>query len=191
VIVSERKTRYNQPHGRRPPEKTGRAGHGGTPLSRKEIRVKSIRRSDRKITIQEAKKVLENAEYGVLSTVGNDGQPYGMPLSYAYKNNSIYFHCALSGQKLDNIESNAKVSFCVVGKTKVLPDKFGTEYESAVVFGVVSEVKGTERRDALLWLLEKYCHDFIEEGKQYIEQKNKATRVFKVEIRHISGKARR
>lgn len=153
--------------------------------------MKGIRRSDREITIQEAKGILDSAEYGIMSTVGKDGQPYGLPLSYAYKNECIYFHCAISGHKLENIEHNSKVSFCVVGKTKVLPDKFGTEYESAMVFGVASEVNGSERHDALLWLLEKYCSDFIEEGKQYIEQKDKATKVFKIEINHISGKARR
>ena len=153
--------------------------------------MKGIRRSDREITIQEAKDILDNAEYGIMSTVGKDGQPYGLPLSYVYKNECIYFHCAISGHKLENIEHNSKISFCVVGKTKVLPDKFGTEYESAVVFGVASEVNGAERHDALLWLLEKYSSDFIKEGKRYIDQKDKATKVFKIEINHISGKARR
>jgi nitroimidazol reductase NimA-like FMN-containing flavoprotein (pyridoxamine 5'-phosphate oxidase superfamily) len=126
-----------------------------------------------------------------LSTVGADGQPYGMPLSYVYKDKTIYFHCALSGHKLDNIEHNPKVSLCVVGTTKVLPDKFATEYESAVAFGVASEIQGAERQDALLWLLEKYCPDYIAEGRQYIEQKGQAMKVFKIEISHISGKARR
>jgi nitroimidazol reductase NimA-like FMN-containing flavoprotein (pyridoxamine 5'-phosphate oxidase superfamily) len=154
-------------------------------------RMKGIRRSDREISIQEVIDILDNAEHGVLSTVSKDGQPYGVPLSYVYKNESIYFHCAVNGHKLENIEYNSRVSFCVVGKTKVLPDKFGTEYESAVVFGVASEVDGSERHDALLWLLEKYCSDFIEEGKQYIEQKDKITKVFRIEIDQISGKARR
>jgi len=126
-----------------------------------------------------------------LSTVGKDGQPYGVPLSFVYKDDSIYFHCALSGQKLANIGYRARVSFCVVGSTKVLPDKFATEYESAVVFGLALEVNGTERHNALLWPLEKYCPNFTEEGKLYIEQKDKATKVFKIEINHISGKARR
>ena len=153
--------------------------------------MKEVRRTDREITPQESINILDTAEYGILSTVGNDGQPYGVPLSYVLKGDSIYFHCAISGHKLENIEHNAKVSFCVVGKTKVLPDKFGTEYESAVVFGRASEVNGTERHDALLWLLEKYCSDFIEEGKCYIEQKDKITKVFKIEIDRISGKARR
>ena len=153
--------------------------------------MKSIRRTDREISVEEAKAILEQAEYGILSTVGSDGQPYGVPLSYVYKNDCIYFHCALSGHKLEAIEFNGKVSFCAVGNTKVLPEKFATEYGSAVVFGVASEVKEFERYDALLALLEKYAPDFIQEGKLYIEQKEKSTRVFKIEIKHISGKARR
>ncbi len=153
--------------------------------------MKGIRRSDRGISLHEAKDILDNAEYGIMSTVSKDGQPYGVPLSYIYKNECIYFHCAISGHKLENIEHNSKVSFCVVGKTKVLPDKFGTEYESAVVFGVASEINGTERHDSLLWLLDKYCSDFIEEGTRYIKQKDTITKVFKIEIERISGKARR
>lgn len=153
--------------------------------------MKEVRRRDRELNQQESIDILKTAEYGILSTVGNEGQPYGVPLSFVHKGESIYFHCAICGHKIENIEHNAKVSFCVVGKSKVLPDKFGTEYESAVVFGRASEVNGTERHDALVWLLEKYCSDFIEEGKRYIEQKDKITKVFKIEIDRISGKARR
>jgi len=150
-----------------------------------------VRRKDREVSSEEAIKLLDSAEYGTLSTIGKDGQPYGVPLSYAYKNGCVYFHCALSGQKLDNIADNPRVSFCVVGKTKVLPDQFGTEYESALAFGVASEIFGEERHNALVLLLKKYCQDFIEEGKQYIELMDKVTKVFKIEISHISGKARR
>jgi nitroimidazol reductase NimA-like FMN-containing flavoprotein (pyridoxamine 5'-phosphate oxidase superfamily) len=153
--------------------------------------MKNIRRKDREISIQEAIKILDSAEYGVLSTVDKEGQPYGVPLSYVYRNSCIYFHCALIGQKLDNITNNPRVSFCVVGKTKILQDKFATEYESAIAFGLASEVYGNERYNALMWLLEKYSPDFIKEGKQYIELKDKSTKIIKIEISHISGKARR
>jgi hypothetical protein len=153
--------------------------------------MQNIRRKDREITTREVIGLLDSAEYGVLSTVGSDGQPYGVPLNYVHQEGRIYFHCALSGHKLDNIEHNRRVSFCVVGNTRVLPEKFATEYESVVVFGVASEVFGTERYNALLWLLEKYCPDFAEEGKEYIELKNHATRVLKIDIDHATGKARR
>ena len=153
--------------------------------------MKNVRRRDREIGTHEAIELLLNCEYGVLSTVGQDSQPYGVPLNYVYEGNRIYFHSALTGHKLENIQNNPKVSFCVVGKTRVLPEKFSTEYESAVAFGGASEIQGSERNKALTLLLEKYAPDLIEEGKQYIEQKEHATRVIKIDIEHISGKARR
>lgn len=153
--------------------------------------VRNVRRKDREIGAHEAIELLTHCAYGVLSTVGKDDHPYGVPLSYVYRDNRIYFHCALNGHKIENIENNPQVSFCIVGKTKVLPEKFGTEYESAMAFGIASEVSGAERFDALLLFLEKYTPGFIEEGKKYIRRKDQATRVFKIEIDHISGKSRR
>jgi nitroimidazol reductase NimA-like FMN-containing flavoprotein (pyridoxamine 5'-phosphate oxidase superfamily) len=153
--------------------------------------MKNMRRSDREISQQEAAELLVKAEYGVLSTVDKNGQPYGVPLSFVYKDNAIYFHCAMDGQKLENITNNEKVSFCVVGSTTVLPETFGTLYESALVFGIAREVHDDERHKALVWLLEKYCSDFIDGGLRYIELKNKVTRVIKIEICQVSGKARR
>jgi uncharacterized protein len=153
--------------------------------------MKTIRRKDREIQRHEAEELLLNSEYGILSTVGTDGQPYGVPLSYTYKNNCIYFHCAIDGHKIENIENNHRVSFCVVGETKVLPEEFATEYESAVAFGVASEIQGVERQNALLWFLKKYSPAHIDKGEKYIDQKDKVTKVIKIEIDHISGKARK
>ena len=153
--------------------------------------MKEIRRKDREIDLTDAKDLLKTCEYGVMSTADSVNQPYGIPINYVYQNGSIYFHCAKSGHKLDNIKDNPKVSFCVVGKTKLLPSEFATEYESAVAFGIASEVQGSERTDALIAILEKYSPEFINEGKRYLEQKDKATTVVKIDINHITGKARR
>ena len=150
--------------------------------------MREMRRKDKEIGTDEAISLLTKCEYGVLSTAGNDGQPYGVPLNYAYKDNCIYFHCALTGHKIDNIAANPNVSFCAVGDTKILPSEFSTEYVSAVAFGVASEVQGSERYNALVLLLEKFSPEFIEEGKKYIEKLDKVTKVIKIEIEHISGK---
>ena len=48
--------------------------------------MKMVRRKDREIELQDALALLAAGEYGVLSTVGRDGRPYGVPLSYTYKN---------------------------------------------------------------------------------------------------------
>lgn len=151
---------------------------------------KEMRRKDRQITIHEAKLILENGEYGIFSTY--DGQfPYSVPVNYVYFNDCIYFHCAKEGHKLTNIELNPNVSFCVVGRTKLLPEKFSTIYESAILFGRASLVEGEEKRNALLELINKYSPDFIESGIEYINRTIDSTNVVKIEILHLTGKARK
>jgi uncharacterized protein len=152
---------------------------------------RSVRRKDRELNLEAATRLLTEGEYGFLATVGEDGQAYGVPLNYIYKDNCLYFHCALEGHKLDNIKANNKVSFCVVGKTRVLPDKFSTEYESAMAFGTASVVTGTERLNVLLYILKKYSPDFLEEGQKAIVKYDDKTTIVKVDINHITGKARK
>ncbi|AQR95015.1 pyridoxamine 5'-phosphate oxidase [Clostridium saccharoperbutylacetonicum] len=152
---------------------------------------KEMRRSDRLISTEEAKVMLEKCDYGVLSTIGENGYPYGLPINYVYKDNALYFHCATEGTKLENLKNSNKVSFCVVGDTCVLPDKFSTNYESVIVFGKANEVLGEEKNMILLELINKYSPDYIENGKKYISASIIKTNVIKIDIEHISGKARR
>ncbi len=150
-----------------------------------------MRRKDREVSIKESIDLLKNAEYGVLSTASEDGRPYGVPLNFCFINSCIYFHCALEGHKIDNIEQNKYVSFCVVGRTKILPEEFATEYESAIAFGECKEVFGEEKHRALEGLLSKYSPQFMDKGKRYIDKFGNKTRVFKIEITELTGKARR
>lgn len=153
--------------------------------------MRPLRRLDRGLSPQDTEQLLLQGEYGVLSTVDPQGQPYAIPLSYAFRDGSIYVHCALSGHKLDNLATNPRVCFCVVGRTELLPAEFATRYESVLAFGTASEIDGEERINALRWLLEKYSPDFLAEGDIYIEQQQAATRVIKINIDQLSGKARR
>lgn len=134
--------------------------------------------------------LLQNGEYGVLSTVDGNEQPYGVPLNYVLMNNCIYFHCALEGHKLDNLAANRKVSFCVVGRTKVLPAEFSTEFESVIVFGRASVIEGEERYQALNALIEKYSPEFVSEGSAYIEKFDSQTNLVRIEIQQMTGKAK-
>ena len=152
---------------------------------------REVRKVERQITKTAAAEVLIKGEYGVLSTIGEDGYAYGVPLSYVYRKETIYLHCALEGHKLDNIKFCEKASFCVVGDTEILPEKFSTKYESVIVFGVVKEVELAEREEALLGLVEKYSPNYIEKGKAYIRSGQDKARVIKLCIEHITGKARK
>jgi nitroimidazol reductase NimA-like FMN-containing flavoprotein (pyridoxamine 5'-phosphate oxidase superfamily) len=153
--------------------------------------VKELRRKDRAITKEEAIALLNKTEYGVLSTVTENGKPYGVPLNFCVIDQCLYFHCALEGQKIDNIKQNKSVSFCSVGNTEILPDKFGTKYESVIVAGEVEEVFDMDKQIALEGLLHKYSPELIDKGMKYIEDLKEITRVFKITINKLTGKARK
>jgi uncharacterized protein len=152
---------------------------------------RKIRRSDRAISENEARGILERGEYGILSTVSADGQPYGVPVSYACSEEAIYFHCAQTGHKLENLSANNRVSFCVVGPTELVPEEFGTKYESVIVVGKAFEASESEQRQGLLGLIEKYAPEFLEKGQQHIADDRGKTKVYKIVIEAITGKARK
>jgi uncharacterized protein len=150
-----------------------------------------MRRNKRAISAKEAHQLLEKGEYGVLSTVDDNGQPYGVPLNFCVLHDRVYFHCATEGHKIANLASNPKASFCVVGDTELLPEKFSTKYESVIVFGEVREATDNEKQAALEALVEKYSPAFVGEGQNYIQSSGAQTRVFRISIESISGKARK
>ncbi len=150
-----------------------------------------MRRQDRKLTDDEARKILSDGEYGIISLCTTDNRGYGVPVNYVFRNDSVYFHCATEGTKLSCLAANGAVSFCVVGKTKLLPESFGTLYESAIVSGRASELFDAEKREALSWLIEKYSSDYLEEGAKYIDAMLSKARVFRISADSISGKGRR
>ena len=150
-----------------------------------------MRRQDRQITQQESIEIVLKGEYGVLSMCTPTNEGYGVPLNYAYDGNNLYFHFAGEGTKLDYLKNNPKVSFCIVGKTQVLPSQFGTLYESVIVSGYTSKVEGTEKLEALKQLIEKYSGEYIREGKEYIEKLIEKVTVIKLIIHSINGKARK
>ena len=53
---------------------------------------REMRRNDRQLNTEDTLSILEQGEYGILSTVSADGIPYGVPVSYTYFNQCIYFH---------------------------------------------------------------------------------------------------
>ena len=155
-----------------------------------EYTMREMRRKELKIDEQEAISILTKGEYGILSTIDEHGQLYGFPLNYAYHDRCIYFHAAQMGHKIDNIVFNDRVSFCVVGKTKVIPEQFTSKYESVICFGKASLIEEEEdKKKGLNGLIEKYSPDYLNAGKKAIERSLKNVAVIKIEIERISGKA--
>jgi hypothetical protein len=151
---------------------------------------RAMRRSDRAMTEAEARQLLAGGEYGVLSMCGEGEAGYGVPLSYAVDGEKIYFHAAKEGRKLEELRRHPRASFCVVGRTELLPEKFSTRFESVIAEGEVSEIEGEEKLAALRALAAKYSPEFLAEGVAYIARAAGKTTVLRLTLRHLSGKHR-
>ncbi len=168
---------------------------------------RKIRRKEKQLRIEECHEILAKAEYGTLSTMGADGYPYAVAVNFVFLNRNIYFHCATVGHKLDNIYYCSNVSFNIVTDVWVVPlihneknieselrfKGFDTNYNSVVIFGKAKEVIGSEKKDGLIGLLDKFLNlnnitQYREEGIKYIEKQLKRTKLIKIEIEHMTGK---
>jgi nitroimidazol reductase NimA-like FMN-containing flavoprotein (pyridoxamine 5'-phosphate oxidase superfamily) len=147
-----------------------------------------LRRQDRALGVEDAERMLSSCEFGVLSTVGEDGYPYGVPVSFAYSGGVIYFHSAKEGHKIDNIRHSEKVSFCVVGFTQVWPKDFSTSFESVIAFGRAHAVEGEERRRALLAIGVKYTDRSDEEIEGFIDGEGAKATVMRIDLESVTAK---
>src|SRR6056297_49514 len=150
---------------------------------------RDMRRKKQALTSQDSIAVLKKGTSGVLSVMGDNGYPYAVPLSYLYKNNKLYFHCAYHGHKIDAIRENPKVSFCVIDKDQIVPEEFTTYYRSVIVFGkagIIGDEK--EKRHALEILAAKYSPNHKQGRLEEINKLFKQTCMVEIEIEHISGK---
>lgn len=151
-----------------------------------------IRRRDRVITEAEALAVLDTAEYGVLSVTGEDGVPYGVPINFVRDGDTLIFHCAPEGRKLVCMRHQPRVSFCAVGRTRVLPGQFSTEYESAVVEGMATIIEEEARKIAdLRKLCEKYSAEYLDAAETYIRGSLHRTAIFEIRMEFITGKGKK
>lgn len=152
-----------------------------------------IRRQDRLLEEDNAVRLLRDGEFGILSLLAEGNVPYGIPINFVWDGkSSIYIHCAPEGKKLQCLEICPQVSFCVVGKTKVISNKFTTGYESIVLQGkAYTGLSSEEKMQALTLLLDKYSPEDKVIGLKYVEKSFHRTEIIRIDIEEWSGKCKR
>jgi hypothetical protein len=150
---------------------------------------REMRRKKQALSTEESLAILNRGISGVLAVTGDQGYPYAVPLSYVYDNNKIFFHCALSGHKLDAIAANNKVSFCVVGQDRVMPQEYTTYFRSVIIFGRARILEDPiEKRTALEKLAAKYSPEQETGRLREIDRLFERTCMVEIVIEHITGK---
>ena len=56
-------------------------------------------------------RILGSTTIGRMATVDAEGYPYITPLNFVFHDGCVYFHCALQGEKLDNLARHPQVGF--------------------------------------------------------------------------------
>lgn len=151
---------------------------------------REMRRKKQQLTQEETMGILREGTSGVLSLTGDEGYPYGVPLSYVYDGDKLYFHCAKEGHKIDAIRKNPKASFCVIAQDEIVPEKYTTCYRSVIAFGSVRILENEgEKRRAIEELALKYAPEDSEENRQnYIEKDWEPLCMLEMTVEHLSGK---
>ena len=152
---------------------------------------KGLVRDKYKLSEECAYAILERTEYGVLSTLSNNGYCYGVPVNHVVHKNNIYFHCAMNdGLKIENVQSHNKVSYTVVDNVQLLPSKMDTRYESVIVFGKASIVEEVEEKKlALNLLVKRFSPELWKEKMPCVENGPARTNIVRINIEHIVGKS--
>ena len=149
-----------------------------------------MRRFKQQISDEKCRKILKEEKRGVLSMIGENGYPYGIPMDHWYseEDDKLYFHSAKTGHKLDAIAACEKVSYCVMDEGFQKEGEWALNISSVVVFGRMKVVEDEEKkREICINLCRKFTDD-----EDYLQRElaGALPRVncLELEIEHMTGK---
>ena len=151
---------------------------------------RNVSRVKQQLSETECIEILKREPRGVLSVLGDDGYPYGMPMNHWYceEDGKLYFHSGKSGHRVDALQKNDKVSFCVYDQGFRKEGDWALNIRSVIVFGRVKVVEIQERAIELTRQLSyKYTPDaaYIENEIKHFGDK---VLCFELIPEHITGK---
>lgn len=149
---------------------------------------REMRRMKQLLPMEETEAVMHRCSNGVLACMGDGGYPYAVPLNYVYYDGKIYFHSAKAGHKLDAVNKNPKVCFCVIDEDTIVSGEYTSYFRSVIAFGKARIAEGNEYREAFEALVEKYSGDQPEEAKQEMIDTCDRAYIIAVDIEHMTGK---
>ena len=142
------------------------------------------------LTQEENIRILKEELRGVLSVLGDDDYPYGMPMNHYYReqDGKIYFHGGKKGHKIDAVKRHNKASFCVYDKGFRKDGEWALNIKSVIVFGRIELI---EDRETIYRIAEELSHKFTDDDayiKHELQNSGPGTLMFALVPEHITGK---
>jgi len=153
-----------------------------------------MNKSEREIKDRaEISRLLKRGKYATIALC-RDNEPYIVTLSCGYdeETESLYFHSALKGLKIDFLKSNPAACATIIEDRGYVKNDCRHEYSSLVIFGKMEIIEGLEDKKRALEILLKQLEDdpgamkerFIKNEAQY-----GSFCMLKLKVEHLTGKS--
>ena len=148
-----------------------------------------MRRKDLALSQEATLALIDAKDYAVLSLTDPNGRAYGVPLDYVRKEDSLYFHGAREGRKVEAMKINPWACAVILGDTAIVPEKFGRKYESAIIEGPIELIDDPEqKRRVMTWVGESRSPGYPEKAQSVIERMLDRVLIYKMQMEIVSGK---
>jgi len=149
-----------------------------------------MKRIKQKLSQEDCLEILRQEPRGVLSVLGEDEYPYGMPMNHWYceDDGKLYFHGGRMGHKIDAMRRHDKVSFCVYDEGFRREGEWALNIRSVVVFGRIEWIEDPER---VIEISRRICDKFTSDEDYIAEEIRRSaarTLCFALVPEHIRGK---
>lgn len=139
---------------------------------------------------EECAEILRNEKRGVLSLLGDDGYPYGLPINHYYseQDGCLYFHSGRAGHKIDAMRGCEKASFCVYTPGEKRGGNWWLTIRSVIVFGRIREITDHARAIEISRELSRKFTDDEDYIEQEVRSSGAGVLCFALEIEAMTGK---
>lgn len=149
---------------------------------------REMRRRKQQLGAEECAEILRTQPRGVLSVLGEDGYPYGVPMDFYFDGERIYFHGAREGHKVDALAACDRACLTVLDDGTREEGEWWYTFRSVIVFGRVHVVADDARRDEVLRTIGMKYMPSREEMEATMARSAARTAVLEMEIDHMTGK---
>ena len=151
---------------------------------------REVTRSKQALSKAECIDILKEEKRGVLSVLGDEGYPYGMPMNHWYceEDGKLYFHSGMKGHRSDAMKACDKASFCVYDAGYRREGEWALNIRSVIVFGRLQVVEDEAAALEFIRRLSAKFTDDTDYVEREIGQAMDHTLIFSLTPEHITGK---
>ncbi len=154
----------------------------------------AMRRQDRAMAEADCLRLLAAERVGRLAMSDQQGQPYLVPLNHVLLGETIFFHSAKVGQKLEILQENPRVCYEVDRMLGIQSGpsacEYGAFFESAIAFGTAYFVSDAAEKVRILNQLTAHHAAADAEFAPVTEKSAERVVVVGIRIDRLTGKAR-